>query len=174
MGVHRLSPLHRSLRVSDTGRERPVIAGVYRNRLRIGMRLEADPTTNTCSETGRGVLYSICASRTYNTYLYAGLPPGPVNNPGKASCWLLSIPRNIRICFRREWRGHRCVDYDEHETYAGTGTRRGNGEKQKAPPEGEAFKKKAGVFQGQPLPPPSTNGSARPTARDSRTPRHTR
>ena len=67
--------------------ERPVIAGVYHNRLRMGMKLEADPTIQYLfDERPRRVLYAdLRRDSPYNTYLYAGLPPGPVNNPGKAS-----------------------------------------------------------------------------------------
>jgi UPF0755 protein len=67
--------------------ERPLIAGVYHNRLRIGMRLEADPTLQFIFGNGpRRVLYSdLRIANPYNTYLYPGLPPGPVNSPGRAS-----------------------------------------------------------------------------------------
>lgn len=67
--------------------ERPTIAGVYLNRLRLGMKLEADPTIQFLFDEGpRRVLYAdLRMDSPYNTYRYAGLPPGPVNNPGKAS-----------------------------------------------------------------------------------------
>ena len=68
------------------GEERPIIAGVYHNRLRKGMRLEADPTIQFIIEDGpRRLLYSdLRRDSPYNTYMYRGLPPGPINNPGKA------------------------------------------------------------------------------------------
>ena len=67
--------------------ERPVIAGVYRNRLRKGMLLEADPTIQYILEEGpRRLLYAdLKMDNPYNTYRHKGLPPGPVNNPGLAS-----------------------------------------------------------------------------------------
>jgi UPF0755 protein len=67
--------------------ERPVIAGVYRNRLRKGMLLEADPTIQYVLEEGpRRLMYSdLKMDSPYNTYRYKGLPPGPINNPGLAS-----------------------------------------------------------------------------------------
>ncbi len=67
--------------------ERPLIAGVYANRLRKRMKLEADPTIQYMLEDGpRRVYYSdLKLDNPYNTYMYPGLPPGPVNNPGRAS-----------------------------------------------------------------------------------------
>lgn len=72
---------------SRVAHERPIIAGVYRNRLRKGMRLEADPTIQFILSDGpRRILYDdLHIESRYNTYRYAGLPPGPVNNPGRAS-----------------------------------------------------------------------------------------
>lgn len=67
--------------------ERPIVAGVYYNRLRIGMLLQADPTIQYIIKDGpRRILYrDLKIDSPYNTYKYAGLPPGPINNPGKAS-----------------------------------------------------------------------------------------
>ena len=76
----------------ETGKatERPTIAGVYCNRLRIGMPLQADPTfiypITKGKPLGRRPLRSeIHAANAYNTYEMTGLPPGPITNPGKAS-----------------------------------------------------------------------------------------
>lgn len=65
--------------------EMPVIAGVYYNRLRIGMRLQADPTIQYLQLNGwKRLKYSdLKVKNPYNTYVYAGLPPGPINNPRK-------------------------------------------------------------------------------------------
>ncbi len=81
--------------------ERPVIAGVYHNRLRIGMKLEADPTIQYMfDEKPRRVLYSdLRADNPYNTYKYVGLPPGPVNNPGKASILASLYPAGHNYLF---------------------------------------------------------------------------
>jgi len=70
--------------------ERPVIAGVYANRLRIGMALYADPTVIfALKEEGRwdGNLRrdDLRHDSPYNTYVYPGLPPGPICSPGLAS-----------------------------------------------------------------------------------------
>lgn len=68
-------------------RERPVIAGVYLNRLKRRMRLDADPTVQYVLPEGRRRLtYSdLRIESPYNTYLHYGLPPGPINNPGRKS-----------------------------------------------------------------------------------------
>ena len=70
--------------------ERAMVAGVYCNRLKIGMKLDADPTViypvTKGKPLGRRILKSeLDADNPYNTYRRAGLPPGPIANPGKAS-----------------------------------------------------------------------------------------
>lgn len=64
--------------------ERARVAGVYYNRLRRGMLLQADPTVQYIIPDGpRRLLYrDLSINSPYNTYMNAGLPPGPVNNPG--------------------------------------------------------------------------------------------
>jgi UPF0755 protein len=76
----------------ETGKasERPMIAGVYCNRLKIGMKLDADPTViypvTKGKPLGRRILRSeLNADNGYNTYRRAGLPEGPIANPGKDS-----------------------------------------------------------------------------------------
>ncbi len=71
--------------------ERPVIAGVYTNRLRRGMPLQADPTVQYAIELATGerkprlLFKDLEIQSPYNTYLHRGLPPGPVNSPGISS-----------------------------------------------------------------------------------------
>ncbi|MDO9367607.1 MAG: endolytic transglycosylase MltG [Sphingopyxis sp.] len=70
--------------------ERRTVAGVYTNRLSVGMRLQADPTIiypiTKGKPLGRRILRSeIQAVNGYNTYSMIGLPQGPIANPGKAS-----------------------------------------------------------------------------------------
>ncbi|WP_294335900.1 endolytic transglycosylase MltG [uncultured Sphingomonas sp.] len=76
----------------ETGKpeERRTVAAVYSNRLRIGMPLQADPTTiypiTRGRPLGRRILRSeLQAKNGYNTYAMPGLPVGPIANPGRAS-----------------------------------------------------------------------------------------
>jgi UPF0755 protein len=71
--------------------ERAMVAGVYLNRLRAGMKLQADPTVIYGVSDGSGVMNrplshaDLRVPDAYNTYLNLGLPPGPIAAPGIAS-----------------------------------------------------------------------------------------
>lgn len=70
--------------------ERPTVAAVYENRLRIGMPLQCDPTVIYALEragTYDGNIHrsDLSIDSPYNTYKYPGLPPGPIASPGRAS-----------------------------------------------------------------------------------------
>jgi UPF0755 protein len=70
--------------------ERPIVAAVYLNRLRIGMGLQCDPTVIYALEragkySGNLTRDNLRFDSPYNTYRYAGLPPGPIAAPGRAS-----------------------------------------------------------------------------------------
>ncbi|RPI66159.1 MAG: endolytic transglycosylase MltG [Ignavibacteriales bacterium] len=64
--------------------EMPLIAGVYYNRLQNGMRLQADPTIQYILKEWRRLTFKdLMIDSPFNTYKYSGLPPHPINNPGK-------------------------------------------------------------------------------------------
>ncbi len=81
--------------------ERAVIAGVYSNRLRRGMPLQADPTVQYAIELATGerktrLLFKDLEIRSpYNTYQHPGLPPGPVNSPGIKSIEAALYPDTV-------------------------------------------------------------------------------
>jgi UPF0755 protein len=90
----------------ETGKpnERPMIAGVYCNRLRIGMKLDADPTViypvTKGKPLGRRILKSeLDAENGYNTYRRSGLPDGPIANPGKASIEAVLHPAQTKALY---------------------------------------------------------------------------
>lgn len=76
--------------------ERAIVAGVFRNRLRIGMPLQADPTV-VYGRVGRPVPTAADVDRPspYNTYLHRGLPPGPICNPGLAALEAAVSPADV-------------------------------------------------------------------------------
>jgi UPF0755 protein len=84
--------------------ERRMVAGVYSNRVRMGMKLQADPTViypvTKGRPLGRRILRSeLNADNGYNTYARAGLPAGPIANPGKASIEAVLNPEPTRNLF---------------------------------------------------------------------------
>jgi uncharacterized YceG family protein len=87
----------------ETGKpsERKMVAGLYSNRLRKGMPLQADPTIiypiTKGKPLGRRILASeIHARNDYNTYTMAGLPKGPITNPGRLSIEAVLHPARPR------------------------------------------------------------------------------
>lgn len=82
--------------------ERPLVAGVFRNRLRLGMRLESDPTVIYGIPAFDGNLRRVHlddAANPYNTYQITGLPPGPIASPGEASLRAVLEPADTKALY---------------------------------------------------------------------------
>jgi UPF0755 protein len=95
-----------SLVEKETGaaEERPIVAAVYRNRMKIGMAMQADPTVvYALQKAGRydGNIRreDLSLNSPYNTYKYPGLPPGPIASPGKASLEAALAPAAVKYLY---------------------------------------------------------------------------
>ncbi len=105
--------------------ERPEVASVYVNRLGKNMALAADPTVAYAallSGTYRGAIYQsdLQSDSRYNTYKFAGLPPGPVANPGAASLRAAMQPAQTPYLFfvaagDGTGRHHFSANFEQHE-----------------------------------------------------------
>ena len=87
--------------------ERPLVAAVYTNRLRIGMGMQCDPTVIYALEragryTGNLTRDDLQFDSPYNTYRYAGLPPGPIAAPGRASLEAAAQPGRRAVPLLRQ------------------------------------------------------------------------
>ncbi len=81
--------------------ERPLISGVFHNRLKMGMKLDADPTVRYALGKWNGAV-TIADTRVaspYNTYRNAGLPPGPIASPGLASIRAALYPAETKYLY---------------------------------------------------------------------------
>ena len=102
--------------------ERPEVAAVFTNRLRLGMRLESDPTivygVTKGRPLGRGIRASELRAQTqWNTYLIDGLPPTPIANPGEEALKaVLNPPRSEYVFFVADGTGGHVFarTYQEH------------------------------------------------------------
>ncbi len=84
--------------------ERPRVASVFSNRLRIGMRLDCDPTTVYAAlleDRYTGVIHrsDLDSDNPYNTYRHMGLPPGPIANPGLSSLKAALAPADSQYLY---------------------------------------------------------------------------
>ncbi len=97
-GVTLASIVEREARVAD---ERPTIAAVYHNRLRINMPLQADPTVQYArgEHTERVMYRDLEVESPYNTYRNPGLPPGPIASPGSASLAATAAPADVPFLY---------------------------------------------------------------------------
>ena len=103
------------------GPEQPTVAGVYLNRLRTGMLLQADPTVAFCFDysLSRILTRHLSVDSPYNTYKYAGLPPGPISCPPKSCLDAVLYAQNhnyLYFCADPSFNGsHRfAATYSEH------------------------------------------------------------
>ena len=101
--------------------EQATVAGVYLNRLRIGMLLQADPTVAYCYgySLNRILTRHLSVDSPYNTYMYAGLPPGPISCPPKSCLEAVLYAQNhnyLYFCADPSFNGsHRfAATYSEH------------------------------------------------------------
>lgn len=87
----------------ETGKpdERPLIAGVFHNRLRIGMPLGADPTVRFIFKNLTGPIYKsqLNSDSPYNTRKFKGLMPGPISNPGRKAIEAALHPANTKALY---------------------------------------------------------------------------
>ena len=103
--VHRLVTLASLVeRETPIDRERPLVASVLLNRLDRGMPLETDPTVIYAALLAgryRGTIHQsdLGADSLYNTYRHAGLPPGPICNPGAASLRAAMAPAETKYLY---------------------------------------------------------------------------
>lgn len=88
---------------SNKESEFKLIAGVYYNRLKKGIRLQADPTIQYLKRNSNNrnkVLFKDLEIKSpYNTYLNAGLPPSPINNPGKSAVLAAIFPEKTNFIY---------------------------------------------------------------------------
>jgi len=106
--------------------EKPIIAGVYINRLNIGMKLQADPTVKFAvgDVTLQRILFKhLETDSPYNTYMYAGLPPGPIRfpMPSTIDSVLHHAKHNyLYMCAKEDFSGEHnfAATYAEHERNA--------------------------------------------------------
>jgi UPF0755 protein len=84
-----------------TPSEARTISSVYHNRLKRGMPLQADPTVSYALGKGPARLYysDLKVDSPYNTYMYTGLPPGPINNPGRQAILAALNPEQTNYLF---------------------------------------------------------------------------
>ena len=81
--------------------EAPLVAAVYHNRLKMGMPLAADPTIQYIlpGAPRRLLLKDLETDSPYNTYKHAGLPPGPINNPGRVALTAAVNPARVNYIY---------------------------------------------------------------------------
>lgn len=113
--------------------ERPLIAGVFRNRLQLGMRLQSDPTVlfGLLDHSGPITRADLQTPTPYNTYVISGLPAGPICNPGKESLMAVlypSLTKDLYFVSKNDGTHHFSADLTEHNNAVQKYQRKKNGE----------------------------------------------
>jgi UPF0755 protein len=119
-----------SLVEKETGKpeERELVSAVFSNRLRIGMGMQADPTVIYALELlgqydGNLTRQNLRVDHPYNTYVYAGLPPGPIAAPGRASLEAAANPADVPYLYfvsRNDGSHVFSRTYEEHRRHVQT------------------------------------------------------
>lgn len=98
--------------------EMPTISGLYWNRIRIGMPLQADPTVSFALGAKRRLFYADYAvQHPYNTYKIRGLPPGPINNPSFKAIQAAVFPERHNYLFMVATPGGRHLFSDNYASH---------------------------------------------------------
>lgn len=100
--------------------ERKIVAAVYHNRLKKGMKLQADPTAvyGTRAWIKKVTAQDLKRRSPYNTYLHKGLPPGPIANPGQGAILATLYPEKVDYLFfvaQGDGSHYFSTDFNEHE-----------------------------------------------------------
>lgn len=112
--------------------ERPLIAGVFLNRLQLGMRLQSDPTVvfGLSNHSGPITRLNLTTPTPYNTYVIPGLPAGPICNPGRASMMAVLNPASTKDLYfvsKNDGSHHFSADLNEHNNAVQKYQRKKNG-----------------------------------------------
>jgi UPF0755 protein len=110
--------------------ERPLVSGVFHNRLQRNMPLQSDPTVIYALETFDGDLRKrdLAIDSPYNTYRVRGLPPGPIGNPGEAAIHAALYPTRTNFVYfvsRNDGSHHFSATLAEHNKAVEKYQRRG-------------------------------------------------
>jgi UPF0755 protein len=108
---------------TSLSKERPLVSSVFHNRLKLGMKLDCDPTiVYVLKQAGifkdRLRTKDLKFNSPYNTYLYSGLPPGPITNPGSASLEAALYPAKTKYLYfvsKNDGSHHFSQTFREHQ-----------------------------------------------------------
>ncbi|HBG19401.1 MAG TPA: endolytic transglycosylase MltG [Desulfobulbaceae bacterium] len=118
---------------TGTGSERPLIAGVFRNRLQLGMKLQSDPTVafGLLNHEGPLTKADLQTPTPYNTYVIPALPAGPICNPGRESMMAVLNPSSTKDLYfvsKNDGTHHFSGDLAEHNNAVQKYQKRKSGE----------------------------------------------